>query len=91
MALEEIGQEKRKSLTLNGHWAEHVNVFLEKSPKRLGAQSRMHAGEWWKRSALQRGKSFGEVLEGFDGGKGVERGQEAGVYVDRNDQGNFLE
>ena len=26
-------------------------------------------------SALQRGKGFGEVLEGFDGGKRVDRGQ----------------
>ena len=26
-------------------------------------------------SALQRGKGFGEVLESFDGGKKVDRGQ----------------
>lgn len=55
----------------------------------------MHAGEWWKGSALQRGKSFGEVLEVLMVGKGWREDrkmyQEAGVYVDRNDQGNFLE
>ena len=46
-----------------------------KSTERLGAQLRMHTGEWWMGSALQRGKGFGEVLESFDGGKKVDRGQ----------------
>lgn len=66
-----------------------------KSTERLEAQSKMHAGEWQMGCALQRRKNFGEVLEGLMVGKGWREDrkmyQEAGVYVDRNDQGNFLE
>ena len=68
MALEEIGQEKRKSLTLNRHWAEHVNVFLEKY-KEIGSSVEDACRGMVEGLCTTEGKEFWRGARGFDGEK----------------------
>lgn len=74
MALDEIGQEKRKSLTLNRHWTEHVNVFLEKYREVGGSVEDAYRG-MVDGLCTAVGKRFWRGARGFDGGKRVDRGQ----------------
>ena len=74
LALEEIGQEKRKSLTFNRHWAEHVNVFLEKYREIRNSVEDACRG-MADGLCTPEEEEFWRGARGFDGGKGVERGQ----------------
>ena len=74
LALEGIGQEKRKGLTFNRHWAEHVNVFLEKYREIRSSVEDACRGMADGLCTTEE-EEFWRGARGFDGGKGVERGQ----------------